>query len=77
MRRIKQLATRAVLLIPISGVFYGICLLGVMRRNVKRTDVPMFTMQNFQDSWLPALIILGIAAFVLWGSYMYDKAGEA
>ena len=77
MPRIKALLTSVAVLMPIGGLVYGACLLSVMRRNVRRTDAAMFTIQNFQDSWLTALVIMGAAAFALWGCYMYDKAGEA
>jgi hypothetical protein len=77
MSRIKKLLSSVAVLIPVGGLLYVTCLLSVMRRNVKRTDSAMFTVQNFQDSWLTALVILGIGAFAIWGCYMYDKAGEA
>jgi hypothetical protein len=77
MRQFKKIVAVASMLLPVGALFYAACLLVVMWRNVGRTDSPAFTTQNFQDSWLPALIITCVVAFAAWGSYMYTKSGEA
>lgn len=76
MARLIELVGTAIVLILSSLLVYGLVLWGAMLRNVRHTSLPVFTVQNFQESWLTALVVLGLAAFAGWGAYMYDKAGK-
>ncbi|MBL8260957.1 MAG: hypothetical protein JNM58_00930 [Xanthomonadaceae bacterium] len=75
MRRLLELLSIGLLIIVIAGLFYGGCLWGVMARNARRMELPVFTLENFEQSWLTALIIVAVTAFAAWGSIMYDKSG--
>jgi len=76
MRRFIELLPLGLAITLIGSLFYALCLWGVMWRNVRRTSLRVLTVENFNDSWLPALIIMAIAVFACWGAHMYEKSGE-
>lgn len=74
MRRFIELLSLGIAGALIGSLFYMLCLWGVMWRNVRRTSLPVLTVENFNDSWLPALIIMAVAVFASWGAHMYEKS---
>lgn len=76
MRRLFEYLAIGLLSAVCAGLLYVASLWGLMARNARREDLPVFTTENFEQSWLPALIIFAIAVFAIWGFSMYDRSDK-